>query len=152
VRRAKRMRLLGFAAILLTVAAAGLLAGKLFFARRVPGPVLKFIVSAEAKSSSPAASLYRPTAVTLCFRGRPGRPRMLWMRALDETHARIVPGTEDAAEPFWSADSHAIGYFAGRSLKIWKLQVDTDGSFTGEPRILCPAITWRAAGHGMRPA
>jgi Tol biopolymer transport system component len=153
VRRAKRMRLLGFAAILLTVAAAGLLAGKLFFARRVPGPVLKFIVSAEAKSSSPGGVTISPDGRYVVFSADgPEGHRMLWMRALDETHARIVPGTEDAAEPFWSADSHAIGYFAGRSLKIWKLQVDTDGSFTGEPRILCPADnmagggTWNAAG------
>jgi len=145
VRRAKRMRLLGFAAILLTVAAAGLLAGKLFFARRVPGPVLKFIVSAEAKSSSPGGVTISPDGRYVVFSADgPEGHRMLWMRALDETHARIVPGTEDAAEPFWSADSHAIGYFAGRSLKIWKLQVDTDGSFTGEPRFFVPPITWRA--------
>ena len=153
VRRAKRMRLLGFGAILLTVAAAGLFAGKLFFRRRVAGPVLKFLVSAEAKSGFLSGAAISPDGRYIAFSADdPEGRRMLWLRALDDMHARIIPGTNDAAEPFWSVDSSAIGYFADRSLKILKLQFDDEGKVSGESRVLCPADsmagggTWNAAG------
>jgi eukaryotic-like serine/threonine-protein kinase len=153
VRRSSRKRLLGLAAVLLTVAAASLFAGRLIFHQRAAGPVLKFSVAPEAKSPFPGTATVSPDARYIAFSaaGPEGR-RVLWLRALDETHARIIPGTDDAAAPFWSADSRAIGYFAGRSLKIWKLQVGDDGSPSGESRVLCPAAdvagggTWNAAG------
>ena len=153
VRRAKRMRLLGYAAILLAVAAASLFAGKRFFQRRVAGPSLKFLIAPEAKSSLAAGVTLSPDGRYIVFSADdPEGHRALWLRALDEIHARIIPGTDDAAEPFWSADSSAIGYFAGRSLKIWKLQLAGGGDATGESRVLCPADsaagggTWNAAG------
>jgi hypothetical protein len=31
--------------------------------------------------------------------------------------ARALPGTEEAADPFWSADSRTLGFFAGGKLK-----------------------------------
>ena len=152
-RRAKRLRLLGFGAILLTVAAAGLFAGKLFFQRRVTGPVLKFLIPAESKSSFPTGVVISPDGRYIAYSADdPEGHRMLWLRALDEMHARIVPGTDGASEIFWSADSSAIGYFAGRSLKIWKLQFAADGKASGESRVLCPADdmagggTWNRAG------
>jgi eukaryotic-like serine/threonine-protein kinase len=42
---------------------------------------------------------------------------MLWIRSLDSTSARFLPGTEGAASPFWSADSRALGFFANDKLK-----------------------------------
>ncbi len=42
---------------------------------------------------------------------------MLWVRPLDSTSARLLPGTEGADHPFWSADSRAIGFFAVGKLK-----------------------------------
>jgi eukaryotic-like serine/threonine-protein kinase len=153
VRRAKRMRLLGFGAILLAVAAASLFAGKLFFRRRVEGPVLKFLIPVEAKSGFLGGAAVSPDGRYIAFSADdPEGHRMLWLRALDEMHPRVIPGTTDAAEPFWSADSSAVGYFAGRSLKIWKLELDAEGKANGESRILCPADstagggTWNAAG------
>ena len=153
VRRAKRMRLLGSGAILVMVAAASLLAGKLFFQRRVAGPVLKFLISAEAKSNFPGGVAISPDGRYIAYSADdPDGRRMLWLRALDEMHASVIPGTDGASEPFWSADSFAIGYFARRSLKIWKLQLAADGKASGESRVLCPADdmagggTWNAAG------
>lgn len=152
-RRSSRKRLLGLGAILLMVAAASLFAGRLIFHQRAVSPVLKFSVSPEAKSSFPGTATVSPDARYIAFSAvGPEGHRVLWLRALDEMHARIIPGTDDAAAPFWSADSRAIGYFAGRSLKIWKLQVADDGSPSGESRILCPADdmagggTWNTAG------
>jgi DNA-binding winged helix-turn-helix (wHTH) protein/Tol biopolymer transport system component len=35
----------------------------------------------------------------------------LWLRALDEPQPRLLPDTESAAQPFFSADSRTIAYF-----------------------------------------
>ena len=42
---------------------------------------------------------------------------MLWVRSLDSLAARPLPDTEGARDPFWSADSRALGFFAGGKLK-----------------------------------
>jgi Tol biopolymer transport system component len=42
---------------------------------------------------------------------------MLWLRPLDSSTARPVPGTEGADSPFWSADGLSIGFFADGKLK-----------------------------------
>jgi serine/threonine protein kinase/Tol biopolymer transport system component len=42
---------------------------------------------------------------------------MLWLRALNSTAARPLPGSEGARWPFWSPDSHSIGFFAQRKLR-----------------------------------
>ena len=42
---------------------------------------------------------------------------MLWLRSMDEVAARPLAGTEDARYPFWSPDSHWIGFFSEGKLK-----------------------------------
>src|SRR5262245_7191715 len=56
--------------------------------------------------------------------------RRLWVRRLDSTTARVLDGTEDAAYPFWSPDSHSIGFFARGKLK----RIAEEG---GPAQILC---------------
>ncbi len=41
----------------------------------------------------------------------------LWLRALDSTEARFLPGTEGAVYPFWSPDGKFLAFFAGGKLK-----------------------------------
>ncbi|HEY9140024.1 MAG TPA: protein kinase, partial [Bryobacteraceae bacterium] len=104
VRRANRMRLLGLASALLAVAAAGLFAGKLVFHRRTASPVLKFDISMEGKSGSASGAAISPDGRYLTFAANnPEGRRVLWLRALDDMQARIIPDTEDATVPFWSA-------------------------------------------------
>jgi len=45
------------------------------------------------------------------------RKTMLWVRSLDSPVARPLPGTEGASDPFWSADSRSVGFFADDKLK-----------------------------------
>ena len=45
----------------------------------------------------------------------------LWTRSLKANDATAVPGTEGAAEPFWSADGRSLGFFAGGKLKTVEL-------------------------------
>jgi len=40
---------------------------------------------------------------------------VLWLRSFDSLAARSLAGTEGALFPFWSPDSHWIGFFANRS-------------------------------------
>jgi Tol biopolymer transport system component/predicted Ser/Thr protein kinase len=41
----------------------------------------------------------------------------LWVRALDSTSARLLPGTEGAARPFWSPDSGSVAFSVGSALQ-----------------------------------
>jgi hypothetical protein len=41
----------------------------------------------------------------------------IYVRSLDSTEARTLPGTEGAIHPFWSPDGRSLGFAAGNSLK-----------------------------------
>jgi eukaryotic-like serine/threonine-protein kinase len=56
----------------------------------------------------------------------------LWLRPIGVADARVLPGTDGAAFPFWSPDSQSIGFFAGGKLK----RVPVSG---GPPVELCSA-------------
>ena len=56
--------------------------------------------------------------------------RLLWVRSLDSLTAQPLAGTDGAVSPFWSPDSHFIGYFV--SAKLYK--IDASG---GSPQALC---------------
>ncbi len=56
----------------------------------------------------------------------------LWVRAMDATASRLLPGTDNASLPFWSPDSRSVGFFADGQLKT--IAVDS-----GSLRILGPA-------------
>jgi hypothetical protein len=43
--------------------------------------------------------------------------RQLWVRSMPQADERPLPGTDDAAHPFWSSDSRFIAYFAGGALR-----------------------------------
>jgi Tol biopolymer transport system component/predicted Ser/Thr protein kinase len=63
--------------------------------------------------------------------GKDGK-RMLWMRLLAADSAAVLAGTENAAAPFWSPDSRAVGFFAsGGTLQ----KIDVAG---GRPQVICP--------------
>ena len=60
----------------------------------------------------------------------------LWLRPLGAGAAPAIPGTENAAFPFWSPDSRYIGFFANGKLK----KVHVAG---GPPVVLCDAASGR---------
>jgi serine/threonine protein kinase/Tol biopolymer transport system component len=53
----------------------------------------------------------------------------LWVRALSAPQARMLPGTEDAAAPFWSPDSEHLAFEADHKLK----KISVNG---GDPQVL----------------
>lgn len=56
----------------------------------------------------------------------------IWVRPMDGTTARLLPGTERPIYPFWSPDSRSLAYQA--SGKLWR--VDVGG---GSPIAVCDA-------------
>jgi Tol biopolymer transport system component/tRNA A-37 threonylcarbamoyl transferase component Bud32 len=57
-----------------------------------------------------------------------GDEPMLWVRDLDREQPRMLAGTEDGYQPFWSPDSRSIGYFANRKLR----RIDVNGGVSTE--------------------
>ena len=56
----------------------------------------------------------------------------LWVRSLDSSDAKLLPGTDDPLEPFWSPDSKSIAFGSQGKLK----RVDLVG---GSAQVLCDA-------------
>jgi Tol biopolymer transport system component len=65
-----------------------------------------------------------------------GTGRMLYVRPLDSTAIRPLPGTEGAIFPFWSPDGRFVAFFADRKL----MKVAVDG---GTPLAICGADSGR---------
>ncbi|MGH9389254.1 MAG: TolB family protein, partial [Vicinamibacteria bacterium] len=61
---------------------------------------------------------------------------LLFLRSLDSTEARALPGTEGSSYPFWSPDSRFVGFHSLGKLR----KIDIAG---GPPQVLCDAATHR---------
>jgi eukaryotic-like serine/threonine-protein kinase len=59
-----------------------------------------------------------PDGTSLAFvaTGRDGKTA-IWLRPMNALEPHMLPGTEDAIFPFWSPDSHSLGFFADAKLK-----------------------------------
>jgi serine/threonine protein kinase len=62
--------------------------------------------------------------------------RQLWLRPLEAPQAQPIPGTDDAAFPFWSPDSQHVGFFAQDKLK----KIAASG---GPAQTLCDVVDGR---------
>lgn len=66
----------------------------------------------------------------------------IWVRSLDGTTARLLPGTQNAGQPIWSPDSRSVAFYTGTRLR----RVNVDGGTTVE--ILNVVRTLRGASWG----
>jgi eukaryotic-like serine/threonine-protein kinase len=69
--------------------------------------------------------------------------RRLWLRALDSSALRALPGTEDASFPFWSPDGRQIAFFSQRRLK--RIRVSD-----GNVQVICDAPLARGGSWGSQ--
>jgi Tol biopolymer transport system component len=82
-------------------------------------PAMRFVQPAPAGTTLASGGILSPDGRHLAFvaRNEGSGVAQLWVRALDGADPRPLPGTEDAARPFWSPDSTTLGYFADGRLK-----------------------------------
>lgn len=72
--------------------------------------------------SGPPALALSPDGAYLAYVAPRGGVHTLCVHAMERATTTCIPGTDEAAGPFFSPDSRWIGFFAGRSLK--KVPVD----------------------------
>jgi Tol biopolymer transport system component/predicted Ser/Thr protein kinase len=121
---------------LLPWAAVGVLAmaaGWLYLRTPVPEPkhLMRFeVASAPGNINWPQIS---PDGQTILF---VTSSQGLWKRSIAAVDAELIPGTQGATDPFWSADSKNIAFFQQGALKRV--------SIMGAPIVtLCPAVDGR---------
>ncbi|MEP6944750.1 MAG: hypothetical protein ABJA02_02450, partial [Acidobacteriota bacterium] len=73
-----------------------------------------------------------PDGQKIAFTAAVGGKNMLYVRDLDSTEAKLLPGSDSAIEPFWSPDSRSVAYGSNGKLK----RSDLSG---GNPQVLCDA-------------
>ncbi|HXI12124.1 MAG TPA: protein kinase [Thermoanaerobaculia bacterium] len=135
-RRRHLSRIL-FPAISLLLLGAAITLGTLLVRERADRPG-RLVASLEAPPSYKFSTIDGGPAISpdgrhvaFVARGEKGE-KNLWVRPLSSYEARALPGTEDAAWPFWSPDSRFLGFFAGGKLKKVSLK-------NGLPEILADA-------------
>jgi len=87
-------------------------------------------------TSDPISLAISPDGRHVVFVANQQGKSMLFVRSLDSTSVRAIPGTEGAIFPFWSPDGRSLGFFADSRLK----RIDIAG---GAPQILATATSPR---------
>ncbi len=145
---AKRKERIGWAAavgaaILLGAAAAILLyhpAQSVRSIRAVIDPPEKTSLNLTGDSAGPP--VLSPDGASIAFAATAADGKTaLWVRPTNMLEARMLPGTAGAMFPFWSPDSHSVGFFAETKLKT----IDLSG---GTAQVVCDATLGRGAAWG----
>jgi Tol biopolymer transport system component len=66
-----------------------------------------------------------PDGRSIVFSGVTAGKAQLWLRPIDGSDAKPLPGTEGGYQPFWSPDSAQLGFFADRKLKRVEISTGT---------------------------
>ena len=90
-----------------------------------------------------AALPLSPDGKTAAYVASANGKTALWVQPLDGAAARPLPGTEGAAQPFWSPDSSSIAFFSGALGRLQR--VDLAG---GAPLTICDVATSRGGVWG----
>ena len=130
--------------VMLIIAMAALLF--VLLTRSQPGSqTVRLALTTSDKATLPARVTVSPdgSRVALLADNAEGK-RLLWVRSLDSLSAQPLIGTDGASAPFWSPDSHSIGYFANGKL----FRVEASG---GRSQALCEVTetsggTWNRDG------
>jgi Tol biopolymer transport system component len=69
------------------------------------------------RAARPASLAMSPDGRSVVFEAVTEGKSQLWLRPIDSETAEAIPGTDGAAQPFWSPDSKSIAFFADQKLK-----------------------------------
>ena len=113
-----------------------------------PQPVVRTAILPPEKAAfslmgfngAPAIS---PDGTKIAFEVMKDGRRSVWLRSLDSTEAKPLPGTDDSRAPFWSPDGRYLGFFAGGKLK----KIAVEG---GPPEVICDVEDARGGSWGIR--
>jgi eukaryotic-like serine/threonine-protein kinase len=144
-------RLAWLAALVIVTLAA--LAGGTFLLRPTQPPrVFRTFINPPEKAifnlagDSAGPPVLSPDGASIAFTatGSDGKS-LLYIRSTDSAEAHSLPGTEAAIFPFWSPDSHSLGFFANGKLKT----IEVNG---GVPQAICDAQLGRGGAWGENGA
>jgi Tol biopolymer transport system component len=129
-----------------------------------PAP-FQFRVPVRGLSTSDIALSPDGQAIAMVARPNTGEAASLYVRRVGSVAFQRLGGTEDATQPFWSADSRYIGFVAGGRLKqvsaaggapkdIAEAQGFTGGAWNRDGAILfgSPKGIYRVSAEGGKPA
>ncbi len=104
-----------------------------------PPPELAF------NDTQPDAAVISPDGQKIAFTAtsEDGK-RMLYVRNLDSTEVKLLPGSQNALEPFWSPDSRSIAYGSNGKLKRSDLTGANAQVLCDSPRLI--GGTWNKEG------
>jgi serine/threonine protein kinase len=95
--------------------------------------VTRFLISPPSEVASWLTITLSPDGRLLALVGvSKDGTRKIWLRPLDSVAAQPVPGTDGALSPFWSPDSHYLGYFDREDGTMKKVAISG-----GSPETLC---------------
>jgi Tol biopolymer transport system component/DNA-binding winged helix-turn-helix (wHTH) protein len=109
---------------------------------------MQFAQSAPAGAVGASGGALSPDGTWLAFVARDAQTgtTALWVRALDASAARVIPGSEGAWRPFWSPDGSEVAFFAGGRLRAVAIN---DGPLRtiASTGITTAGGTWGASGQ-----
>ncbi|MFL6228183.1 MAG: protein kinase domain-containing protein [Pyrinomonadaceae bacterium] len=105
----------------------------------IPPPELAF------NDTLPDAAVISPDGQKIAFTAMSADGKsMLYVRNLDSSEVKVLPGSENALEPFWSPDSRAIAYGSNGKLKRSDLTGANAQVLCDSPRLI--GGTWSKDG------
>ena len=85
------------------------------------------------------------SAIVYIARDEGGEDHM-WLRPLDDVAAHVLPGTEGASQPFWSADGRSVAFFSHDHLNAIDVFNGSVRSICRSPAVNSVAGTWNHSG------
>jgi len=146
-KRSERLLWMGVTAVLTVALVAALPFAIKYFRKSAPAQsqaVRFFVFPSEKATLIPGSQQISPDGTRLVYvaSGTDGK-RAMWTRRLDSLNAELLPGTEEAATPFWSPDGRSLGFFTGGS-KLEKIE------FNGGPAQVLTGVQGNAGGTWNR--